>query len=145
MGPNMQFQTQPVYPQYFGNNQSFQTQPQAQMQSPLNSASGVIWVIGKAGAEAHPVVPGYEVALFDSTAPVVYFKKIGTDGKPEYLDTYDLVKREDKKEETEKIDLSNYITRDEIVELVSSVTKEEIDKAMSEISLKPSKKKKGDE
>lgn len=136
MGPNMPFQTQSIYPQYF--------QSQPQMSAPLNPTSGIIWVIGKSGADAHPVVPGNEVALFDSTAPVVYFKKIGLDGKPEYLKVYDMVLREEK-EESPALDLSNFITRDEIADLISSATKAEVDKAISEISLKPSKKKKGDD
>lgn len=143
MGPNIPFQTQPVYQPYYGNNSNFQTQPQ--MASPLNPSSSITWVIGRAGAEAHPVVPGVEVALFDSTAPVVYKKKIGLDGKPEYLDTYDMVLREDKPEEPVKLDLSQYITRDEFVEFVTTTTRQEIDRAISEISLKPSKKKKGDD
>ena len=142
MGPNNIFQTQPVYPQYF-NNQAFQSQPQ--MPSPLNSTSSILWVIGRAGADAHPVVPGNEVALFDSTAPIVYLKKIGLDGKPEYLKTYDLVLREERDEKAEKLDLSVYITRDEIADLISSATRAEVDRVISEISLKPSKKKKGDD
>lgn len=145
MGPNNYFQTQPVYPQYFGNNQSFQSQPQTQMSSPLNQTSSINWVIGRAGADAHPVVPGNEVALFDSTAPVVYLKKIGLDGKPEYLKTYDMVLREEREDKPEKIDLSAYITRDEIADLISSAAKAEVDRAISEISLKPSKKKRGDD
>lgn len=129
MGPNLPFQTQPVYQPYF--------QSQPQMSSPLNPTSSITWVIGKSGADAHPVVPGNEVALFDSTAPVVYFKKIGLDGKPEYLKVYDMVLREEKDESVKQPDLSKYITRDEIFDIV--------DKAISEISLKPSKKKKGDD
>lgn len=143
MGPNIPFQTQPVYQPFYGNNTNFQSTPQ--MASPLNPSSSITWVIGRAGAEAHPVVPGVEVALFDSTAPVVYKKKIGLDGKPEYLEVYDMVLRDEKPAEPEKLDLSKYITRDEFVELVTATARQEIDKAMSEISLKPSKKKKGDD
>ena len=137
MGPNLPYQTAPVYPTYFQN--------QLQMSSPLNPTSSIIWVIGKSGADAHPVVPGNEVALFDSTAPVVYFKKIGLDGKPEYLKVYDMVLREEKDESAKQLDLSKFITRDEFVDLVTSTTRAEVEKAISEISLKPSKKKKGDD
>ena len=143
MGPNLPFQTQPVYQPFYGTNANFQNQPQ--MQSPLNPTSSIIWVMGKSGADAHPVVPGNEVALFDSTAPVVYLKKIGLDGKPEYLKVYDMVLRDEKEDTAEKLDLSQYITRDEFIDLVTSTTRAEIEKAMSEISLKPSKKKKGDD
>lgn len=115
MGPNLPYQTAPVYPTYFQN--------QSQMSSPLNPTSSIIWVIGKSGADAHPVVPGNEVALFDSTAPVVYFKKIGLDGKPEYLKVYDMVLREEKDESVKQLDLSKFITRDEFVDLVTSTTR----------------------
>ena len=137
MGPNLPYQTPQVYPTYFQN--------QPQMSSPLHSTSSITWVIGKSGADAHPVVPGNEVALFDSTAPVVYFKKIGLDGKPEYLKIYDMVLREEKDESVNQLDLSKFITRDEFVDLVTSTTRSEVEKAISEISLKPSKKKKGDD
>ena len=137
MGPNIPYQPTPIYPTYFQN--------QPQMSSPLNPTSSIIWVIGKSGADAHPVVPGNEVALFDSTAPVVYFKKIGLDGKPEYLKIYDMVLREEKTESVKELDLSKYITRDEFADLVASATRSEVEKAISEISLKPSKRKKGDD
>lgn len=143
MALNNQFQ-QPMY-QPYPTNFNFQNQQPQQMASPINPSSSITWVIGQAGAEAHPVVPGVEAAFFDSTAPVVYFKKIGLDGKPEYLKVYDMVLREDKPEEPEKLDLSKYITRDEFIDLVTVTTRAEIEKAMSEVSLKPSKKKKGDE
>lgn len=146
MALNNQFQ-QPIFQPYPTNNYSFQNQQPQQMASPLNPSSSITWVIGQAGAEAHPVVPGVEAAFFDSTAPVVYFKKIGLDGKPEYLKTYDMVLREDKPEDkTPQVDLSKYITRDEFIDLVTATTRAEIEKAMSEVSLKPStKKKKGDD
>ena len=143
MGPNNQFQPQPIFQAYPGNTYNYQNQQQ--MASPLNPSSSIAWVIGQEDAKARPVVPGVEAAFFDSTAPVVYFKKVGLDGKPEYLKVYDMVLREDKPKEPEKVDLSNYITRDEFIDLVTATTRAEIEKAMSEVSLKPSKKKKGDD
>ena len=143
MGPNNQYQPQPIFQPYPGNNYNYQ--PQQQMQSSLNPSSSIVWVMGRADAESRPVVPGNEVAFFDSTEPIVYKKKIGLDGKPEYFNVYDLVLREDKPEEEKKLDLSKFITRDEFIDLVTATTRAEIEKAMSEISLKPSKKKKGDD
>lgn len=149
MDLNQTFQT----PYYYGNryqpmsiSPSTYPQPNAQGTS-LNPSSSFVWAIGEEGAKAYPVVPGNKVAIFDSTAPVVYIKEVALDGKPLEMEIYDLVKREQAKLEPEvpKMDLSNYITRDEIAALVASATKTEVEKAISEISLKPSRKKKGDD
>ena len=142
MGPNTPFQTQQVFQPYYTNNPAFQTLSPVQSQQPM---SAINWVIGRSTAESQPTVPGVETAFFDSSEPVVYLKKIGLDGKPEYFKVYDMILREDDNKE-KQIDLSKYITRDEIEALIAAAAKTEVDKAISEISLKPSKpKKKGDD
>lgn len=147
-----QFQTpQYYYPNGYSNQQSVGTPstfPQTSVPtSALNPSSSLAWAIGEEGAKAYPVVPGNKVAIFDSTAPVVYIKEVGLDGKPLEMEIYDMVKREPVAPEPPKaeVDLSNYITRDEIATLIASSIKTEVDKAISEISLKPSKRKKGDD
>lgn len=153
MAINQTFQT----PQYYYPNVNYSpggmsipnvSIPQQNVQSSgLNPSSSLAWAIGEEGAKAYPVIPGNKVAIFDSTAPVVYIKEVGLDGRPLDMEIYDMVKREPSKNkpEPETIDLSGFITRDEITELIASAARNEVEKAMSEISLKPSKKKKGDE
>ena len=57
----------------------------------------IIWVQGKAGAEAYPIAPGNKLMLMDSNEPIVYVKSADVTGKPMPLLVYDLVER---KEET---------------------------------------------
>jgi hypothetical protein len=115
------------------------------------TASQMIWVQGPEAAKSYPVAPGNRVPLFDSENPTVYVKAVDQMGKPLPMEIYDLVLRkpvEQKEEPKETIDLSNYITRDEISNIISESVSKEVDKAISSISLKPStskKKKEGDE
>ena len=152
MALNSSFQTpQYYYPNGYGNTQTMGLSSNFQQQiipaTALNPSSSLAWAMGEEGAKAYPVVPGNKVAIFDSTAPVVYIKEVGLDGKPLEMEIYDMVKREPVAPELPKveIDMSNYITREEIADLIASTTKVEVDRAISEISLKPSKRKKGDE
>lgn len=113
--------------------------------SPAMANTSLIWVQGEAGAKSYPVAPGNRVALFDSENPVVYVKEVDVYGKPLEMEIYDLVKREPRLEPktTEpKLDLSNYITREEMIDSITAAVSQEVEKAISEISLKPTSKKK---
>ena len=116
--------------------------------SPPQPSSSFVWVQGEAGAKAYPVAAGNKVALFDSENPVLYVKSTDLNGRPLEMETYDLVKRESISPVSveSKIDLSNYITRDEIEAIIVESARKEVDRAISEISLKPTpKKKRGDD
>lgn len=124
-----------AYPQYGPQNYYTPTQPQS---APYNT---FVWVQGEAGARAYPVAPGNKIALFDSENPVVYIKSTDSNGRPLEMEIYDLVKRERPVSESvidaHQIDMSKYITREELKDLMSSVVSEEVERAMSEISLRP--------
>lgn len=118
-------------------------QPYAQAQQ----TNTINWVQGEAGAMGYPVAPGNTVALFDSKDLKVYFKTVDQTGRPQELEIYDLVKHETASSKVDsQIDLSPYITRDELSTVITQAVSAEVEKAMSEISLQPtSKRKKGDE
>lgn len=44
--------------------------------------SGILWVRGATEAQAYPVAPNNAVALWDSTAPVIYLKQADASGRP---------------------------------------------------------------
>lgn len=89
-GTNSFYQAYPQqYPNYYYNNG--QTVGAA-MPSTSNS---ILWVQGRAGAEAYPVAPGGKVMLMDSNEPILYVKSADATGKPMPLVIYDLVVRED--------------------------------------------------
>lgn len=109
------------------------------------NTSGLTWVQGEAGAKSYPVAPGNRVALFDSENPVVYVKEVDIYGKPLDIKIYDLVERTAAVEQVPKepkIDLSNYITREEMIDSITAAVSQEVEKAISELSLKPTSSKK---
>ena len=69
-----------------------QQMPQAQPQQAQAGGQSMVWVSGEAEAMAYLVVPNSAVALWDSTAPVIYLKQADASGKPS-LKVYDLVER----------------------------------------------------
>lgn len=111
--------------------------PSTAYTQPVPSAN-FIWVQGEAAAKSYPVAPGGSVLLMDSENPVLYAKSVDTNGRPLPLEIYDLVKREEaQKAESESVDLSSYVTKDELASMISK----EVEKAISEISFKPNSKK----
>lgn len=92
----------PYYPQPMQDNlaqlrqQQMQTMPPQIPQMPLMqnpvAQGGVQWVAGRPEAENWLIAPNSAIALWDSTAPVVYLKQADASGKPT-LKTYDLVER----------------------------------------------------
>lgn len=114
----MQQQNQPMQ-----NVQPMPIQPQA-MQQPISQPSmqnnGIIWVSSKQEADGYLIAPGSAVALWDSSAPVIYLRQADNTGKPS-TKVYDLVERADSQTppQAPKIDWSNFITRDELEEILT--------------------------
>lgn len=88
------YPTYQAYPQYqpvdhLGQLRQ-QIQPQqAPMQTPQQS---MIWVSGEQEAMGFLVAPNSAVALWDSSAPIIYLKQADASGRPN-IKTYDLVER----------------------------------------------------
>ena len=59
---------------------------------PQQNGQSMIWVNGEQEAFGYLVAPNSAVALWDSTAPVIYLKQADASGKPS-MKTYDLVER----------------------------------------------------
>ena len=74
--------------------QQFQPMQGQQMPpvQPQQNGQSMIWVNGEQEAFGYLVAPNSAVALWDSTAPVIYLKQADASGKPS-MKTYDLVER----------------------------------------------------
>lgn len=85
--------------------------------------SGLIWVQGEAGAKSYLVAPGNTVLLLDSERQTFYIKSTDASGMPRPLKVYDFQERQ---EEPEKpaVDLSNYVTKDEMAAYIADLTKD---------------------
>lgn len=132
----------PYYPQPMQDTlaqlrqQQMQTLP-PQMQPIQNPVAqgGVQWVSGRQEAENWMIAPNTAIALWDSSAPVIYLKQSDASGKPT-LKTYDLVERLASTPEAQKAPAAEYVTRKEFDALAALV---------SEMKGKKRKEEKSDE
>lgn len=98
--------------------------PQAQPSNPMPGNpqnNGIIWVNGKAEADGYLVSPNSAVALWDANNPVIYLRQADSTGKPS-TKVYDLVERVDNQPARNfapQVDLSQYITRDELENILA--------------------------
>lgn len=103
--------------------------------APINTAnqSAIIWVNGKAEADAYPVAPNAAVSLWDSSAPCIYLKKADASGRPT-MTIYDLVERVDAPAQptTEQTPPPDYATKQE-VEAVALAARDGLDGIKKEL------------
>lgn len=141
-------QTYPQYPQ----QATYQPQIQQQMQQPNNlpmqtqqavSSPKFDVVQGELAANMYQTENGQEVILMDMDNPFVYKKKRGLDGKLEPMEKYQLVKVDDTPQP--QVDLKDFVRQEEIESIVEKLVKNEVEKKLSEITLKPSTRKKAEE
>lgn len=147
MQPQRQSQIQTQIPQY-SNIQSQTQQPfSQQIQSQYNQ--NMIWVQGVEGAKSYWVAPGNAVLLMDSESQTFYIKSAGLDGKPNSLEIFDYTQRVENPQDDgtktevnntapEPIDMSQYVTKDEvraiIKEMSSASSEESNDKSKEEVN-----------
>lgn len=95
------------------------------------------FVQGELGATIFPInYPNQEAYLIDTDNPeIIYRKGRDANGKLTPIVKYRLTPIEDKKEE---IDMKEYVKSDELLDLVSDLVQNEVEKRLSEISFKPS-------
>ena len=96
------YQYQNYYPQHYQQNQQ----------------NVIVWVQGIEGAKAYPVASGASVLLMDSEENVFYIKSTDQSGMPSPLRIFDYAER---KEEAQKVDTSQFITRDEFEQKISEL------------------------
>ena len=136
------------YPQYQPNYYMNAYQPQ--MPSQLQQASNLPptqqttlntpkfdVVQGQLAADMYQTENGQEVILIDMDNPFVYRKKRGLDGKLEPMKKFHLVEVTDTEQ---KVNMKDYVKQEEIENLVERIVREEVDRKLSEVTLKPKKK-----
>lgn len=109
-----------------------QAQPIQTPTAPANPMSGsaqngMIWVSGRQEADGYLIAPNSAVALWDANNPVVYLRKADSTGKPSTV-VYDLVERTDNPptQASHQIDLSRYVTIDQLEEILADRLKKPI-------------------
>lgn len=132
-----QMQANPTIPNYSMNITPAPTTP------PVNqtSASNIQWVQGESGAMAFPVGPGQTVILLDSDDPVAYKKSADETGKPLHMEIYDLVKRAEPSAPA-TINTDEFVKKNDIRDMIMEIIEQEVEKKVSQMSFKPSPKRK---
>ena len=119
---------------------------QPTIQQPVQQPSLICeWVQNKQAAASAQTPLGATGIYMDISEPLVYKKEMGMDGKPLPMETYRLV-RENEVAPVQAEDLKRYVREDEISEIITNriedIVKEELDRRLSELSFKPTRKAK---
>jgi hypothetical protein len=113
----------PYYPAYQPQMYQNQYMPQTQQQN------GLIWVQGIEAAKSYPVSAGQSVLLMDSESNAFFIKTADASGMPLPLRVFDYTERSANNapktaQETrteQPIDLSAYVTRDELENRIAQI------------------------
>ena len=136
--PQQMYQYTPTSP-YNGytatQNNSMNNLPPTQTQAPISPKFDVVQ--GALAADMYQVENGQEIILMDMDNPYVYRKKRNIDGKLEPMKRFKLV-------EEEENPVVDFVKQEEVENIVEKLVKREVEKKLSEITLKPARKK-GDE
>lgn len=126
--------TQNYYPQYqYPQYQQPIPQP---VQQPQNQI--LAWIKDEKEAIDFPLSAGQSIFLMSQTEPYLYMKSIDQLGKPTFLKK----RLVDESETQDKLDMKDYIRKEEIEDLITDLIQKEVEKRMSEISFKPTKSRK---
>ena len=124
----------PAYPY-----QMYQPLPVSQ---PVNPQTGIIWVSGENEAQMYPVAPNNAVALWDSSAPVLYLKQADASGKPG-MKIYDLTERAVSVSGSGGISVPTYATKDDLVQFNSAIEQMKAD--IEKLKRRPTRRTEDDE
>lgn len=102
------------YNSYYPTYPQMNVQPQYNPQTPQSqSASGIIWVQGEAGAKSYMVAPNTTVQLWDSEAQTIYLKSADASGMPS-MRILDYTIRDNSAPQSHADVSANYVTQDDL-------------------------------
>ena len=137
-----------TYPNYYQNYPNYQQQYQQPMQvqpvvpqpiQPIQTQNQLFaWVKDEKEALDFPLSAGQSIFLMNQNDDYLYAKSVDQLGKSKFIKK----RLVDESDNTDKhLDLKEYIRREELDNLISDKIQNEIEKRMSQITLKPTKKK----
>lgn len=135
------------YPNYYQNYPAYQQQYQQpiQMQQPVvmqqqpSQNQILAWIKDEKEAIDFPLSPGQSIFLMTRNEEYLYAKACDQLGKTTLMKKR-LVDETDNADH--KVDLKEYIRREELEDLITEKVQREFEKKMSEISFKPTKSRK---
>jgi 6-pyruvoyl-tetrahydropterin synthase len=127
------------YPMYYQNYPNYQQQPMQQpvIQQPQNQI--LAWVKDEKEAVDFPLSAGQSIFLMTQDDSYLYAKSVDQLGKTTFIKKRLI---DETAPHEPKVDLTEYIKREEIENMIVDIIQKEIEKRISEISFKPTKSKK---
>lgn len=123
------------YPQY----QPYQQPMQQSVQQPVQPQQILAWVQSEEEAVKYPLSAGQSLFLMNQNDSYLYMKSVDQLGKTTFIKK----RLVDESGNLEKeIDLSAYITREELENLINDKVQKEVERRVSQISFKPTRQKK---
>lgn len=138
----------PNYPGYYLNYPNYQQQYQQPLQIPQPIQQPSItnqilaWVQSEEEATHYPLNANQSIFLMNQNSPYLYAKSVDQLGKVTFIKKR-LVDESDSQEN--KVDLKDYIRREELEDLITDKIQKEVEKRVSQISFKPTRKKSADD
>ena len=126
------------YPQY----QPYQQPIQQNIQQPvpqIQTQQILAWVQSEEEAVKYPLSAGQSLFLMNQNDSYLYMKSVDQLGKTTFIKKR-LVDESGNQEK--EIDLSAYITREELENLINDKIQKEVERRVSQISFKPTRQKK---
>lgn len=132
------------YPQYqnYPQYQPYQQPIQQNIQQPVQTVQPqqiLAWVQSEEEAVKYPLAAGQSLFLMNQNDSYLYMKSVDQLGKTTFMKKR-LVDESDSNDN--KVDLSEYIRREEIDNLIDDKIQKEVEKRVSQISFKPTRQKK---
>ena len=117
-------------------NQLRGQQMPVQQPTPQPQSNGIVWVQGESAAKSFPVAPNTTVMLLDSESSTFYLKTSDASGMPLPLRVFDYKERTQNGSNLPTnapqgglaVDLSNYVTYDQLNEILENMGKNNIQK-----------------
>lgn len=135
------------YPMYYPNYQQQYQQPMMPQQyqqpvvqqMPQQQQQILAWVQSEEEGINFPLSTNQSIFLMNQNEPYLYMKSVDQLGKSSFIKKR-LVDESDNNNKNQ-IDLSAYIKREEIENIITDRIQKEVDKRVSQLSFKPTKKK----
>jgi len=109
------------FPATYNPYQNYYPTPNIPQHQELQPDTNMIWVQGDSGAKAYPVQNGKSVVLFDSEEKRFFIKAVDVNGMPLPLKVFNYSEAIETEDTKSEIDTSQFITRDEFDEVISSL------------------------
>ena len=126
------------YPNYQQQYQQMPQQPAVQNTTQQFGGQILAWVQSEKEAMDYPLSAGQSIFLMNQREDYLYAKSVDQLGKSTFIKKR-LVDESDNQDN--RIDLKDYIKREELEDLITDRIQQEVEKKVSEISFKPTRKK----